>query len=414
LYSYFKELSWPVAIYSDYIYSVNTTGRFSMPRVLALHKGLGHGAALFLLHLLLGGCAPPPLGDSEAALALEDIAAGDGASRLKAQTPQPSRRTVSFEIEQRRYAADLYLSPAGARAGIVLVPGVVPAGKDDPRLVALAHTLARLRFAVLVPDMLGLRNYKVRASDVREVADAFRYLSADPELAPSGRAGIAGFSYGAGPVVIAAVQPDIRDQVRFVVAVGGYYDLHDVVTYFTTGFYRVSDAPGDGWRFLWPHSYVKWVFALSNTELLEHPRDRRALRAVAAAIIRGTEGTELEFMPSLAPDARALYALLTNDDPARVPTLIDGLPPRIRHELEGINPAAHDLSALTAQVILLHGRSDTLIPYSESVALACALPPRKGRLFLIDGLAHVDIKPRAADLPQLLQAMEALLAQREE
>jgi len=384
-----------------------------MPRISALHKGLGHGAALFLLHLLLAGCAPPPLGDTEAALALEDIAAGDNDSRLKAETPQPSRRAITFDIDDHRYAADLYLSPSGARAGIVLVPGVVPAGKDDPRLVALAYTLARLRFAVLVPDMPGLRDYKVRASDVREVADAFRYLSADPELAPSGRAGIAGFSYGAGPVIIAAVQPDIRDRVRFVVAVGGYHDLHNVVGYFTTGFYRIPDAPGDGWRFLWPNPYVKWAFALSNTELLERPRDRRALRAVAAAIMRGGATVEPEPTPSLAPDARALYALLTNQDRARVPALIDRLSPRIRGELEGINPAAHDLSRLGAQVILLHGRSDTLIPYTESVALACALPPRQVRLFLIDGLAHVTIQPRAADLPQLLRAMEALLAQRE-
>ena len=87
----------------------------------------------------------------------------------------------------------LYLSTQGTRAGIVLVPGVVPAGKDDRRLVALAQTLARLQFAVLVPDLRGLRRYQVRAQDVGEVADAFRYLASREDLVPEGRAGIAGF-----------------------------------------------------------------------------------------------------------------------------------------------------------------------------------------------------------------------------
>ena len=104
--------------------------------------------------------------------------------------------------------------------------------------------------------------------------------------------------------------------------------------------------------------------------------------------------------------------LLTNHLPAQVPVLLDKLPARMRTELDGINPAAHDLSQLRADVILLHGRSDNLIPSSESVALANALPATQVQLFLIDGLAHVDLRPKAHDIPQLLGAMEALLAER--
>jgi fermentation-respiration switch protein FrsA (DUF1100 family) len=65
-----------------------------------------------------------------------------------------------------------------------------------------------------------------------------------------------------------------------------------------------------------------------------------------------------------------------------------------------------------AQVLLLHGRSDNLIPYTESIALAKALHPDRVRLFIIDGLAHVDFKPKAQDVPQLLGIMHALLDQR--
>lgn len=364
---------------------------------------------MLLLTAMLSACMPQ-LGDSDAALALEDIAAGHGDSRLKNQTSAPLRRTIDYRIEDRTYKADLYRSPEGTRAGIVLVPGVVPEGKDDSRIVALASTLARLRFAVLVPDLRGVRQYRVRAGDVGEVADAFRYLVSRPELVPQGRAGIAGFSYGAGPVLLAALEPDIRQQVHFLVAVGGYYDLRNIVTYFTTGYYR--SQPGGDWQYLPPDPYIKWVFTLSNADLVEREEDRKSLREYARASLGHSGPVVPDLSGQLAADAQALYALLINKDPERVPELIARLPPGILEELQGLNPAATELSKLQAEVILLHGRSDSMIPYTESIALYRALPADQAQLFLVDGLAHVEIQVQRQDIPHFLAAMEALLAQR--
>ena len=130
---------------------VNDCSTMLLPKLRL--PALFHPAVMLILQALLAGCAPE-LGDSDAALALEDIVTGDSPSRLKAQTPSPLQRTVNYTIDGRGNFADLYLSPQGARAGIVLIPGVVADGKDDRRLVALAKTLARLRFAVL-PVMRG-------------------------------------------------------------------------------------------------------------------------------------------------------------------------------------------------------------------------------------------------------------------
>lgn len=367
-----------------------------------------HVPVVLILLATLSGCALPPLGDTEAAIALEDIAAADKPSRLKAQTPSPSRRSVDYVIDGRSYMGDVYRSPQGVRAGIVLVPGIFPAGKDDARLVAMATTLARLQFAVLVPDLKGLRRYQLRANDVREVADAFRYLLSRPELVPGGRAGIAGFSYGGGLVVLAALEPDVREQARFIVSFGGYSDLRSIVTYFTTGHYR--QTPDADWHYRIPHPYMKGVFTLSNADLLERARDRATLRRLAhwTDDDNGTDITTL----NLAADAQALYALLSNEEPDRVPALIAQLSPRIRNELEGINPAARDLSAMRAQVILMHGRGDTFIPYTESIALARALPAGQVKLFIIEGYAHTSVRPQREDIPQFLDMMAALLEQR--
>lgn len=368
-----------------------------------------HPAVVIILTVLLTGCAPE-LGDSDAALALEDIASGHNPSRLKAKTLSPARSTVNYTIDGRHNFADLYLSPQGARAGIVLIPGVVADGKDDHRLVALANTLARLRFAVLVPEIAGLRRFHTRASDVRVMADAFRYLISQPALAPEGRAGFAGFSYGVGVVLLAALEPDIRKQVQFLMGFGGYHDIRSMVIYFTTGYYR--DEVTGKFKYSQPHYYLKWVFTLSNADLLQRAEDRAALRALADAY--GEEEDLETELSRLAPDARALYQLISNENPNRVAALIDKLSARMRKEMDGINPARRDLSQIRARVILLHGRGDTMIPYTESIAIAKALPAEQVTLFLIEGYAHTDIKPKRKDLPQILGAMELLMQQRVE
>jgi alpha-beta hydrolase superfamily lysophospholipase len=364
---------------------------------------------------MLLGCTSPDFGDSEAGLALEDLASGLATSRLASQVPRPVRETIRFTTGGEQRPADLYHASQGARAGIVLVPGVAARGRRDARVIAIATTLARLDFTVLVPDMPGIRSYRMRSADAREVADCFAWLASRPALAPPGHTGLAGFSYGAGPVLIAALQPDIHDRVDFILAVGGYYSMENVVTFLTTGYYPVDQAAGvttPETSRLSAHPYSVAAFIRSNLDLLERPVDRGYFRRYAEHISGDHVGEDEPGPAYLAPDAQAFHELLTNHRPAQVPVLLDRLAVRMHTELEGISPAAHDLSQLGASVILLHGRSDNLIPYTESVALADALPATQVQLFLIDGLAHVNLRPKAHDVPQLLGAMEALLAVR--
>jgi len=402
------------------------TARFTAPRFLPCRKpGIvmvmpGPRTSIYLLAMLalcnaLLACTRPDFGDSEAGLALEDLASGLATSRLASRVPRPLRESISFVTGGEQRAADLYQASQGARAGIVLVPGVAARGRRDARVMAIANTLARLDFTVLVPDMPGVRSYRMRSGDAREVADSFAWLASRPALAPPGHIGIAGFSYGAGPVLLAALHPDIRARVNFILAVGGYYSMENVITYLTTGYYRVDQPAGTAapaTSRLSPHPYSVAAFIRSNLDFLERSVDRGFFRRYAEQIT-GDYIDEDEPVPArLAPDAQAFHDLLTNHRPARVPLLLDRLSARMRGELEGINPAARDLSRLRANVILLHGRSDNLIPYTESIALADALPASQARLFLIDGLAHVNLRPKAHDVPQLLGAMEALLAVR--
>lgn len=357
--------------------------------------------------LFLGSCAFER--GYEAALVLADIDSGDQPSRLKKVTTAPKRSTVSFAVEGRSYRGDLYRSEEGSLAGLLLIPGAAEEGKDDPRLVALATTLARVRFAVLVPDLASLRQLRVNPGNIREVTDAFAWLVSQPGLAPEGRAGMVAFSYAAGPAVLAALKPEIRDRVQFILAVGGYYDLIQVLTFFTTGYFRKDGE----WCHLEPNEYGKWVFVLSNVGLLADPEDRRILRAIARRKMEDLAIPLDDLAARLGPEGRRVFAFITNRDPLQVQQLVSALPAGIREDIEALNPALRDLFHLKARLVLIHGYDDDIIPYTESVALARAVPKGQARLFLVRGLFHVDIRPGLPSRWRLWRAIGALLAERE-
>jgi pimeloyl-ACP methyl ester carboxylesterase len=368
---------------------------------------------------LLSGCAP--LRNYQSLLVLADMGAGHGPSRLKEVTPPPRRQFIAFNVNGRDHTGDLYL-PADAEpaAGIVLVPGAVPEGKDDPRLVAFAVTLARARFAVLAPELPGVRELRMRPSDAREVADAFAYLAGRPDLAPEGRAGIGAFSYAAGPAVLAALEPDIRERVRFIVAVGGYYDLYRAIRFFTTGYFEEDGKEG----YVKPDDYGRLVFAYGAKTYLRAPRDHELIEAIADRKRRDMAADVSDLSAGLSLEAKAVVEVAVNRDPVRFAALLAGLPPAMLADLDALSLHNKDLGRLEARLLLVHGRNDNLIPYPESLALAQAAPPGKARVWLIDRLlGHVDlnlsrglnwqfVRQELPDVRRMLGVVDALLGER--
>jgi fermentation-respiration switch protein FrsA (DUF1100 family) len=359
------------------------------------------------LLVLLGGC--DLLFPDEAVAVLKDIVAGDAPTALKEETPAPVRTTITYEIDGRMRRADLYDPRQPIGAPLVLVPGAAQAGKDDPRLQALARSLARARFQVLVPDLDGPRELKISAADADGIADAIVFM-AGRAAQPAGRqVGVAAISYGLGPAIMAGLRDDVRGKVRFVLGLGGYYDTHAMITFITTGAYRDPDG---AWQRAEPLDYAKWVFVLSNVDRVESASDREALSAMARRRLRDPGASIQDLAQGLGPEGRALLTLLLNDDPARVDRLIGDLPSAVRAEIDALSLSGRDLSPLAGKLVLIHGQADRMIPYSESVALAAASAGTE--LFVVEGFSHVD--PDGIPLSgqrTLVRAMRALLARRD-
>lgn len=298
---------------------------------------------------------------------------------LTAFTPTPAREPLAADA----FEADLY-RPASLRRppGLVLVHGLTPEGKDDPRLAQAARLLARAGFRVAVPTISGLTRLRLRPDDAEPVVAAVQALGSGNRPEPIALLGI---SVGAGPALLAAADPRVSDRVGAVLSLGGYASAVELLRYFLTG---ASGYDGISGRAA-PRPEAARRFLLENLDLLANAEDRRML---------GAWLSEPGSRPpvSLSPEGAAVMRLVENRDPGRMDALVQALPPGLQQLLARLSPE-RVVPRIRARLLLVHGRRDPAVPFTESLRLADAARGKAGtRLVVVGVVAHVepgDIRP---------------------
>jgi dienelactone hydrolase len=363
---------------------------------------------LLVVAVCLSGCLSPR--GNEAADLLADIAAGDGPSRLKQTATEPLREPIRYRRAAGDAVADLYRNTERPRGAVVVVPGLTPHGKDDPRLVSFAKSLARAQLFVLVPDIANTRALKVSAGDSAEIAAAIEELAARFAGGAERSVGLVAISYAVGPALLAAAETPAGRNLRFIVAIGGYYDIAAAIGFVTTGAYQETDG---SWRRGAPNEFGKLVFLRSNADRIDDPSDRARLIAIAERRLADPAADIGPIVARLGLQARTVYELIDNREPQQVAGLIARLPDPILRELRTLDLRTIDLSRVPGPVFLVHGADDPIIPAGESAKLAATLGLR-AELTLVERFAHVDAATTSlADSIRLLRATTRILEERD-
>ena len=275
-----------------------------------------------------------------AALFLAEFLSDGRIAPLTALTASPRREMLGPDVDQYVSAT---LRP---RRPLVLVHGFTPAGRDDPRLQAAAMLLARAGFDVAVPTIPGLTRGRLRPEDAEPVATTIMTVSETSTNLVT----VLGVSVGAGPALLAAADPRVRDRVAVVVTLGGYASAHELLRYFLTGEYAFGSARG---RVVHDPEIVRSFIAV-NDDVLDEPARRR----------------------------------LAARDPTLPAALLANPPPRLRTMLAALSPE-RVVDDVRARLVVIHGRADPAIPYTESLRLAAARP-RRTTLTLLGSIGHVE------------------------
>jgi hypothetical protein len=274
----------------------------------------------------------------------------------------PVREEIEIASERGQLLADLYRPPR-PRGALLLVHGLSRAGRRQPDLVRLARLLGQQGQLVLVPHFEGLAAFTLSGREVDEVRAALRYT-----VGLNGSAGIAGFSFGAGPALLGAAE---FPELRVVASFGGYADLRHVIAYISTGAHDF-----DGHRYLArQEEYNRWKLLAVLVGFVQGARDRSLLSSLAERklVNPGDDTSEIEL--ALGAEGRAILALCVNRRADMTDRLVAELPAGAREAISRLSPLSA-VARMRARLLIVHGTADNSIPFTESLRLAGAAEER--------------------------------------
>lgn len=317
---------------------------------------------------------------------------------------------ITFPSRTGRVAARLY-APAGRRTtypGVVLVHGVHHAGVDEPRLERFARAVAASGIVVMTPAVAELSDYTVAPRSIDTVGDAIDDLRA---RLGAERVGLMGMSFGGGVSLLAAADARFAEHVSFVVAVGAHHDLGRVSRFFLDDAIAEPDGSVTPLR---AHGYGVMVLVHAHADAFfpseEAPIAREALRRW----LREERDEARSVAAKLSPSSRGKLTKLFDDGAAEMRDDIVRYLAQHEAEMAAVSPRGQ-LGAIRANVYLLHGAGDTVIPASETRWLAAEVPPSRLRTALVSpAIEHVELKsPSAKDQVELVHFMAQVLADAE-
>jgi hypothetical protein len=314
--------------------------------------------------------------------------------------PRPVRQEITVASGVRRIPADLYRPPR-PRAALVVVHGLSRAGRRHPEIERLARLLSQRGHLVLVPEIAGLVEFVLAGTEVEDIASALRHAAAEGH--PTG---VVGFSFGAGPALLAAAE--VAD-VRVVGSFGGYADLLNVVAYVTTGAHTFG-----GHRYQQrQEEYNRWKLLALLAGVVARP-DRDTLGAIARRRLANPFDDTGALEGRLGAPGQAMLRLALNRDERAVAPLVAALAPETRAMLARLSPLPI-VPRLRGRLLLAHGEADDSIPFTESLRLAEASGGR-ARLAILRTFHHTGPQPvwqslleRAADGWSLMRLVDDLL-----
>ena len=339
------------------------------------------GLALLVLVVAMVAWEPTRVAMQTAVMLPNMLGAGPQPLTLFSPTPRrlslPYRATAGTEPDLAELWLPEWASAERPAGGMLLVFGVNNLGRNHPAIVRVADALARTGVAVLVPDSRTLLEGRLEVGEIDGVVDAFRLLATRPEVDRE-RLGIVGFSVGGSLALLAARDPSIAGQVRWVNAFGAFSDAE---TYLASVSAHAYVGPGRELRSWLPTPLAREVYLTFLLDQVDDADDRSALEAgLGDAVLAGERSpSDPELRRLLRTDvARTVHALLTASNLTDAARSIDALPAESLAFIDAISPARH-LAGMEADVYLMHETEDHHVPFVESRALAGALE-RAGRL----------------------------------
>ena len=251
-------------------------------------------------------------------------------------TANPIRDHQTYDYSAGTIDIEFFAPASGGRhAAIMLLLGAGDVPRSD-LAIHLASALARLGVVTSLPESSGMLAEHLSFDEVDAIRVSLRALDARPDV-DSAHVGLVSLSASGGLSIVAAAQPDLRDDVRFVNSFGSYDDATSLLIDVAS---RSIEADG---------TLHDWQPEARTVEVVSN--------ALVDAGVNDADRAEL-----MAGSSRDRAIAITR-----------GFSADVRNRLARVSPSA-DLNDVRAHVYLMHDVDDPFIPFTESRALVASAP----------------------------------------
>lgn len=302
-------------------------------------------------------------------------------------------------LEHSLIEMDVYQARTEYRGTLVVVHGMSPKGKRDPRITALCNALSHVGFKVLAPEIISIKSLTIDAADIQTLAAIFQAVAENESHAPNGKIGVLAPSFSGAMALAAAAMPNVSERIEAICAIGAFTQVETVMKFLLQA--NEADAYG---RFIALKKIIGILFPFDNPyksaldAALDDNINERCIDAPDSAL----QG----FLQSLNVDDRKQVNRLFQDAVYR-DELFTASKAMLSEELAAINIIQH-VDGLKARVFLLHGRSDMVIPCEQSKQLYRQLKSSRKKVDLVitPFINHGDTRFRLVQLPDVARIIQ--------
>ena len=287
-------------------------------------------------------------------------------------------------------------------AALVIYHGATPHGEEHPDLDNLARALSHIGLIVFVPRLPRLKAVIINESNLESIITFYQYIQGHDRICP-GHISVAGTSFAGGLLLKALLDEDMHlPPPRAVLLYGTYCDLETTLRFILTGSVveegvEVTVEPDRWGQVIFFHNYLEYIPRSFN---------RKAMQEVLGYYVadRVAEGDEARAgLP--ARERRIADLILTPGNPESS-ALAEEVLQHARPLIEKLSPSRFH-SRIHFPFWVLHGHSDTMVPYTEALALK-RLMPRQVRLYVSIRYGHKQLG-RESSFWRSLQDMVGLV-----
>lgn len=265
---------------------------------------------------------------------------------------------------------------------VVIFHGATPHGEEHPVLDNLARALSHAGFLVFIPRLPKLKEVIIDGTNMASMTAFYRYLQGCEGVSPN-RISLIGTSFAGGLMLKAFLDsPAELSPPRVMATYGTYCDQETTLRFALSGKIIQDDTEVA----IDPDHWGQIIFFYNFLDQIPGAFNTAAIREVLALYVQGnTEQGDMTKAELPDRERRLADLFLTPTNPESR-ALAEEILEQVRPRLEAISPA-HFYKQIRFPIWVFHGRNDTMVPYTEALALK-RLMPRQVRLHISNVYSH--------------------------